>query len=50
MVEHALNALLPVPAEERLSVRYDKFRRMGRENQAFIDTSPEDEPGRGESA
>jgi acetyl-CoA carboxylase carboxyl transferase subunit alpha len=43
----ALGVLVPVPVEERLAARYDKFRRMGREDQAFIDTAePESEPSR----
>jgi acetyl-CoA carboxylase carboxyl transferase subunit alpha len=35
----ALGILVPVPVNERLAARYDKFRRMGREDQAFIDTA-----------
>ena len=38
-LERALAALLSVPVDERLAARYDKFRRMGREDQAFIDTA-----------
>src|SRR5688572_16247664 len=38
-LEHSLNALTPVPVDERLAARYDKFRQMGREDQAFIDTA-----------
>ena len=33
----ALTALAPMTVEARLAGRYDKFRRMGREGQAFID-------------
>ena len=39
-LEHALGLLTPMSVEERLAARYEKFRRMGRENQAFIDTTP----------
>ena len=35
----ALASLGPVAVTERLDARYDKFRRMGREQQAFIDTA-----------
>jgi acetyl-CoA carboxylase carboxyl transferase subunit alpha len=38
-LERVLAALVPVPVEERLATRYEKFRRMGREDQAFIDTA-----------
>ena len=38
-LERALAALIPVPVDERLAARYEKFRRMGREDQAFIDTA-----------
>jgi acetyl-CoA carboxylase carboxyl transferase subunit alpha len=37
-LERALVSLMPVPVEARLAARYEKFRRMGREEQAFIDT------------
>ena len=37
-LESALVSLMPVPVEARLAARYEKFRRMGREDQAFIDT------------
>jgi acetyl-CoA carboxylase carboxyl transferase subunit alpha len=40
-LEHALGLLTPMSVEERLAARYEKFRRMGRENQAFIDTTPQ---------
>jgi acetyl-CoA carboxylase carboxyl transferase subunit alpha len=33
----ALGALIPLSVEARLADRYEKFRRMGREGQAFID-------------
>ena len=35
----ALTSLATSSVEERLAFRYEKFRRMGREGQAFIDTS-----------
>jgi acetyl-CoA carboxylase carboxyl transferase subunit alpha len=38
-LERALAALVSVPVDDRLAARYDKFRRMGREDQAFIDTA-----------
>src|SRR6188472_311654 len=38
-LERVLAALVPVPVDERLATRYEKFRRMGREDQAFIDTA-----------
>jgi len=47
-LEHSLAMLVPVPVEERLSARYEKFRRMGREDHAFIDTAAPGEPA-GES-
>ena len=37
-LESALVALMPVPVEARLAARYEKFRCMGSEEQAFIDT------------
>jgi len=37
-LEHALGMLSSVPTADRLSARYEKFRRMGREDQAFVDT------------
>jgi len=37
-LERALVSLMPVPVEARLAARYEKFRRMGREEQAFVDT------------
>jgi len=37
-LDRALVSLMPVPVEARLAARYEKFRRMGREDQAFIDT------------
>jgi len=36
-LERTLVALAGVPAEARLPERYEKFRRMGREGQAFVD-------------
>ena len=36
-LERALGALTPASAEERLAARYEKFRRMGREGQAFVE-------------
>jgi acetyl-CoA carboxylase carboxyl transferase subunit alpha len=38
-LERVLNELIASPADERLASRYDKFRRMGSEGQAFIDTA-----------
>ncbi len=35
----ALTEIADLPAEDRLTRRYDKFRRMGEEGKAFIDTS-----------
>jgi acetyl-CoA carboxylase carboxyl transferase subunit alpha len=35
----ALSELIPGSTDDRLAARYDKFRRMGSEGQAFIDTS-----------
>ena len=37
-LEPALAALVPVPVNARLAARYEKFRRMGTEEQAFVDT------------
>jgi acetyl-CoA carboxylase carboxyl transferase subunit alpha len=34
----ALEELTPLPVEERLEQRYEKFRRMGQEGQGFVDT------------
>ena len=47
-LERVLAALVPVPVDERLATRYEKFRRMGREDQAFIDTAAP-EPDEAES-
>lgn len=50
-LERALAALAQAPAAQRLTGRYEKFRGMGREGQAFIDTGgqapvpPEGTPG-----
>jgi acetyl-CoA carboxylase carboxyl transferase subunit alpha len=38
-LEQALSSLMALPGEERLGARYEKFRRMGREGQAFVDAS-----------
>ena len=44
LVDQALSSALTVlgtsPVETRLAARYDKFRRMGREGQAFVDRTP----------
>jgi acetyl-CoA carboxylase carboxyl transferase subunit alpha len=37
-LEPELAALMPVPVNARLAARYEKFRRMGTEEQAFVDT------------
>jgi acetyl-CoA carboxylase carboxyl transferase subunit alpha len=37
-LEPTLAALMPVPVSARLAARYEKFRRMGTEEQAFVDT------------
>jgi acetyl-CoA carboxylase carboxyl transferase subunit alpha len=44
-LEHGLAMLSDVPTAERLSTRYEKFRRMGREDHAFVDTSRGRAPG-----
>jgi len=36
---HSLRELAPLSVPELLAGRYDKFRRMGREGQAFVDTA-----------
>jgi acetyl-CoA carboxylase carboxyl transferase subunit alpha len=36
----ALDDIRPLSPEDRLAARYQKFRRMGREGQAFVDTAP----------
>ena len=38
-LERALAERVSVPVDDRLAARYDKFRQMGREDQAFIDTA-----------
>jgi acetyl-CoA carboxylase carboxyl transferase subunit alpha len=38
-LSRALTAIAPMPVEQRISARYEKFRRMGREDQAFVDAS-----------
>ena len=35
----ALAELSPLGVDELLAARYEKFRRMGREGQAFVDTA-----------
>jgi acetyl-CoA carboxylase carboxyl transferase subunit alpha len=40
-LERALATLSVLPTEALLAARYDKFRRMGREGQAFVDTADE---------
>jgi acetyl-CoA carboxylase carboxyl transferase subunit alpha len=37
-LSQALTELANVPVEDLLNARYDKFRRMGEEGTAFIDT------------
>jgi acetyl-CoA carboxylase carboxyl transferase subunit alpha len=44
-LERSLAALAATSIEQRLQARYDKFRRMGREGEAFIDTAPNPQPG-----
>ena len=45
-LSHALTTLVSISVEERVAARYEKFRRMGREGQAFIDTEkPATSPG-----
>jgi acetyl-CoA carboxylase carboxyl transferase subunit alpha len=44
-LSHALTTLSTSSVEERLAARYEKFRRMGREGQAFIDTAPAEAAG-----
>ena len=39
-LDDALRQLTPLSVEERLNLRYDKFRRMGEEGQAFVDVTP----------
>jgi len=39
-LQRALSSLTPVGVADRLTARYDKFRRMGREGEDFIDTAP----------
>src|SRR5687768_8424624 len=39
-LQRALSSLTPVGVADRLAARYDKFRRMGREGEGFIDTAP----------
>jgi acetyl-CoA carboxylase carboxyl transferase subunit alpha len=48
LVDHALDralvTLATVSTEDRLAARYEKFRRMGREGQAFVDTTGPPQP------
>jgi acetyl-CoA carboxylase carboxyl transferase subunit alpha len=45
-LSHALTTLASISVEERVAARYEKFRRMGREGQAFIDSAkPAVRPG-----
>ena len=46
-LSHALGTLSSISVEERVAARYEKFRRMGREGQAFIDPGRQaaQEPG-----
>jgi acetyl-CoA carboxylase carboxyl transferase subunit alpha len=44
-LSRALTAIAPMPVEQRISARYEKFRRMGREDQAFVDASAPQVPG-----
>jgi acetyl-CoA carboxylase carboxyl transferase subunit alpha len=41
-LEHGLGMLSNISTAERLTTRYEKFRRMGREDHAFIDTERAD--------
>ncbi len=36
----ALSQVMPLSVDDRLNLRYDKFRRMGEEGHAFIDVTP----------
>jgi acetyl-CoA carboxylase carboxyl transferase subunit alpha len=38
-LHHALTEVSALPVEERLNLRYDKFRRMGEEGSAFVDAN-----------
>jgi acetyl-CoA carboxylase carboxyl transferase subunit alpha len=40
-LQHSLAEVSALTVDERLNARYDKFRKMGEEGSAFIDTSPE---------
>jgi acetyl-CoA carboxylase carboxyl transferase subunit alpha len=47
-LERALGLSASLSTDERLAARYEKFRRMGSEGQAFVDRSPEPpSPGQG---
>lgn len=43
-LSQVLTALQAMSVEQRLQGRYDKFRQMGQEGQAFIDTAPPEQP------
>ncbi len=45
-LQRALAAIQPLSTEQLLAQRYDKFRRMGREGQAFVDATPAPPPDR----
>jgi len=47
-LERTLADLVPIGVEARLAARYDKFRRMGREHQAFVDTRATSPPPGGQ--
>jgi len=49
-LERTLALLMPVRVNDRLAARYEKFRRMGREDQAFIDTQKRTAPRPGPAA
>ena len=46
-LERVLVDLMPVSVETRLSARYEKFRRMGSEHEAFVDTQAAAPPSGG---
>ena len=48
-LSHALATLSSLPSDQRLAARYDKFRKMGREGQAFTDTAAPPAEGLGEN-
>ena len=49
-LERALSLLVPLPVADRLAARYEKFRRMGQEPHAFIDTRAQGRPPSGPGA